>query len=67
VDDTATTACDPDPLRGDDPDVHVELQPLFESIYDRARYDLTLDYSAPIEPRFSEEERAWVSTIIGKQ
>jgi Protein of unknown function (DUF4058) len=57
----------PIPLRGDDPDVHVELQPLFESLYDRARYDLTIDYSSPVDPPFSEEEQAWVSTILSER
>lgn len=54
----------PIPLRGKDPDVFVELQPLFEGIYRRARYDLTLNYAASIVPPFTDEEQAWVASCL---
>jgi hypothetical protein len=50
----------PVPLRGSDPDVVVELQSLFTTVYDRARYDLSLDYNASLRPPLSESDSEWV-------
>lgn len=38
----------------------IELTPLIHSIYERARYDLVIDYAAVPEPPFSSEETEWV-------
>jgi hypothetical protein len=48
------------PLTGDDPDVSLDLQAAFTTVYDRAGYDYSLDYRHPVEPPLSEEDAAWV-------
>src|SRR5688500_13248295 len=41
------------PLKGDDPDVMLDLQKVFTTTFERARYQLSLDYSAPLVPPLS--------------
>jgi hypothetical protein len=50
----------PIPLRGNDPDVVIDLQTTFTSVYDRTRYDLSLDYDASLRPPLSEADAEWV-------
>lgn len=51
----------PIPLRAPDSDVPLDLQLAFDTIYDEARYDLTIAYDAPPpEPTLSDEDAAWV-------
>jgi hypothetical protein len=49
----------PIPLRQGDPDVPLDLQAAFSTVYDRARYHLSLDYTRPLRPRFPESDRDW--------
>lgn len=51
------------PLRSEDPDVTLDLQSAFATVYDRARYQLSLDYSAQLEPPLSAEDAAWAKTL----
>ncbi len=51
----------PIPLRGRE-QVRIGLQPIFESCYARARYELLLDYSRPAEPPLSSEDAAWAAS-----
>ncbi len=53
----------PIPLRGDDPDVSLDLQQAFTTVYDRARYQLTLDYTAPLAPPLSKADAAWARRL----
>jgi len=53
----------PIPLKGDDPDVPLDLQKVFTTVYDRARYDLTVDYSARLSPPLSKSEAAWAKRL----
>jgi hypothetical protein len=46
----------PIPLADADPDVKLDLQSVFASLYDRAGYDYTLDYRQAIEPALTEEQ-----------
>jgi len=52
----------PVPLRSPDPDVPLDLQAAIHTVYEEARYDLTIDYrQPPPEPELSEEERLWIA------
>jgi uncharacterized protein DUF4058 len=54
----------PIPLAGDDADVPLDLQAAFDTAYDRAGYDLSLDYRRPVEPALSEADAAWVQEVL---
>ncbi len=49
----------PVPLLPPDPDVPLDLNAAIQSIYDRAGYDLDLDYSVPPWPPLTREQSAW--------
>jgi hypothetical protein len=46
----------PVPLAGNEPDVVLNLQAIFNTVYDRAGYDYSLDYRSPIEPPLEGED-----------
>ncbi|MFM9965703.1 MAG: DUF4058 family protein [Planctomycetaceae bacterium] len=50
----------PIPLRGDDPDVILDLQQIFTAVYDHTHYDEILDYSVPPEVKLAPEDAEWV-------
>lgn len=50
------------PLRPDDPDVHLDLQPLIETVYATGRYDI--DYSAELDPPLDAEDQEWASELL---
>jgi hypothetical protein len=55
----------PVPLRAPDPDVPLDLGAALRAIYDRAGYDLILDYRRPPpRPDLSPEETAWVAALL---
>lgn len=54
----------PIPLANGDLDVPLDLQSAFTSVYDRAGYDYSLDYSAPIEPPLSKVDAEWAAEIL---
>lgn len=49
----------PVPLNKRDPDVLLDLQAVFTTVYDRARYNLSLDYATSLDPPLSEADCAW--------
>ncbi len=53
----------PVPLAQGDPDVAIDLQQVFETVYDRAKYDLTLNYTLPLVPPVGEATARWVSAM----
>lgn len=53
------------PLKGNDPDVLLDLQKAFTTVYERARYQLSLDYSADVIPPLSQADREWSKTLLG--
>lgn len=54
--------CFPLPLRSEDIELLVDLQILLTELYNRASYDLVIDYSRePVLP-LSEEDAAWNDT-----
>ena len=54
----------PVPLAGDDPDVLVDLQQVFTSVYDKAGYDYSLDYRRTIEPPLSDADTKWAGELL---
>ncbi|MCS6860892.1 MAG: DUF4058 family protein [Abditibacteriales bacterium] len=54
----------PVPLAGNDPDVSLDLQAVFNAVYDRAGYDYSLDYQHGTVPPLSEEEAAWAQGLL---
>lgn len=54
----------PVPLHQHEPEPIVDLQKLLNEVYERARFDLAIDYSQPIKPPLSAEEANWVKEIL---
>jgi hypothetical protein len=53
------------PLRQTEAEAHLAVGELLAQVYDRARYDLRLDYKAPPpEPALSAEDEAWVDALL---
>jgi len=50
----------PVPLRGDDPDVSLDLQQALTDVYDSFGYKMLTNYTQPPEPPLSAEQAAWV-------
>ena len=54
----------PVPLREPAPDIPLDLTQAIHNIYDRAGYDMRIDFTKPPpKPDFSEEDAAWIKTI----
>jgi len=43
------------------------VQSLLAGIYQRARFDLAIDYSTEPVPRLKEEERIWADELLRQQ
>ena len=55
----------PAPLRAPDPDVPLDLSQALHAIYDRAAYDLRIDYrQPPPKPDFPEEDLTWLDAHL---
>ena len=54
----------PIPLLPKDPEPSLDLNSVLHALYDRARFDLRLDYSKPAVPPPSEEDAAWARDIL---
>jgi hypothetical protein len=54
----------PIPLANGDPDVEIDLQEVFNAVYDRAGYDYSLDYSRPVEPALNDSDATWAASIL---
>jgi hypothetical protein len=48
----------PIPLKEGDPDVWLDLQSVFTTVYDRARYHLSINYDAPLSPALDDPDNA---------
>jgi len=55
----------PVPLGEGDPDVPLDLQALFDAVYEAAGYAETLDYRHGTEPPLSPEDAAWAEALLG--
>jgi hypothetical protein len=54
----------PIPVKPDDPDARLDLQAALDSIYDRAGYDLEIDYRGEPNPPLSSELAAWADQLL---
>ncbi|WP_309242714.1 DUF4058 family protein [Limnofasciculus baicalensis] len=54
----------PVPLRQGDSEAVVDLQRLIDEIYERARFDLAIDYAQAVKPSLSREEGVWVRDVL---
>lgn len=54
----------PIPLATDDREVPLDLQAVFDTVYDRAGYDYTVNYTQPIVPTLNESDTAWASELL---
>jgi hypothetical protein len=54
----------PIPLLPKDPEPTLDLNAVLHALYERARFDLVLDYTKPPVPPLTEEDAAWAREII---
>jgi len=55
----------PVPLRSPDPDVPLDVQTALDTIYDEARYALTINYAeTPPEPPLPDNDTAWLADCV---
>jgi hypothetical protein len=52
------------PLRGDDPDAAIDLQEVLANVYERAAYDVSLDYQRDPIPPLGTEDAAWAAELL---
>ncbi len=57
----------PVPLAGKDPDVLLNLQSAFDSTYDRAGYDYSLDYGLRLAPALRDPDATWVRETLRRR
>ena len=56
----------PVPLKKPDPDIVLQLQPMIDSIYQRYRYERSIDYARQLRPPLSSGDRAWLKQQLQK-
>ncbi len=54
----------PVPLQRGETEPIVPLNHLLHETYDRAGYDLAIDYRRPLDPPLSPDEAAWIETLL---
>jgi Protein of unknown function (DUF4058) len=54
----------PIPLRGSDPDLHINLAKVFNITYDRGRFQRRLDYLGPLPSQLRADEAPWVKRVL---
>jgi hypothetical protein len=54
----------PMPLKEGDAEVSLELGTAYTTVYDRARYHLSLDYGAALDPPLAEDDAAWARGLV---
>jgi len=54
----------PIPLKPGDTDVSLDLQEILESVYDRAGYDITIDYRKPPAVPLTPSQEAWADALL---
>jgi hypothetical protein len=57
----------PIPLLPSDPEPSLDLNAVQHALYERARFDLVLDYSKPPVPPLGEEDAAWAREILSRK
>jgi hypothetical protein len=54
------------PLKEGDPDAALDLQAVLNTVYDRAGYELVVDYKQPCDPPLTPEQAAWAEVMVAK-
>ena len=54
----------PIPLKEGDPDVTLDLQNVFTTVYDRARYELSINYDVPLSPALNDSDATWLVELF---
>jgi hypothetical protein len=54
----------PIPLKGRDPDLIFELQPVFDAVYDRSAYAIDVDYTVDPVPPLTPELAKWANKLL---
>jgi hypothetical protein len=57
----------PLPLGAGEVEPIVDLQALLNILYDRAAYDITLDYTAELVPALSEADAVWADALLDER
>jgi Protein of unknown function (DUF4058) len=53
------------PLQAEDEDLLINLQEIFEGVYERSAYSIRLNYTNPVPPpALSESDRRWVQELL---
>jgi len=52
----------PIPLKPGDADASLSLQEVFDIVYQRASYDLSIKYTASLDPPLTPDELRWVQS-----
>ncbi|WP_427160192.1 DUF4058 family protein [Aliinostoc sp. HNIBRCY26] len=55
------------PLRRDDTEPTINLKVLIDGVYDRAGFDLAIDYTQDLVPPLPETDVAWANTLLQQQ
>jgi hypothetical protein len=53
----------PIPLKEPDADISLDLAAVFARVYQGARYERSIDYTAPLDLPLSQEDRAWAEAL----
>jgi hypothetical protein len=53
------------PLRGKDPEIPLDLGAVFRTVYDRAAYDMSVDYRKLPHPPLEGEDARWARELLG--
>jgi Protein of unknown function (DUF4058) len=56
----------PIPLRPQDAEPPLDLNAILHALYERAGYDMAIDYRRPPSPRLRKEDQAWADSIIAQ-
>jgi len=54
----------PVPLSDAVPEPTVDLSQVFNEVFDRARFDLAIDYAQPLKPALPEADQQWVGQLL---
>jgi hypothetical protein len=57
----------PIPLMPKDPEPSLDLNGVLHALYDRARFDLRIDYAKPSVPPLGEEDAEWARAIVARR
>jgi Protein of unknown function (DUF4058) len=56
----------PIPLLPGDPEPELDLNGILHALFDRARYDLVIDYAQPPDPPLRPGDEAWAASIVAR-